>query len=108
MELQTIVSRELDPLEPGVVSITRFHGGETFNVIPSSVRMSGTIRALTTEVTDFLKRRVVEVSEAVAKANRCEAEVTFPPSAYPPTVNDASLWQFARDVATDMLAEDDG
>src|SRR5262249_53923474 len=46
-ELQTIVARELDPLDSGVVSITAIHGGEAFNVIPPSVHLLGTIRSLT-------------------------------------------------------------
>src|SRR5690625_3836958 len=73
--------------------------------MPREVRVRGTMRSLTEEGADFLQRRVTEVSEAVARANRCEAEVTFPGVAYPPTVNDDDLWRFARGVVEEMLGE---
>src|SRR4051812_19226754 len=57
-ELQTIVSRELDPMTPGVVSITTIHGGDAFNVIPPEVRLQGTIRSLTDHGLKFLQERV--------------------------------------------------
>lgn len=106
VELQTIVSRELNPLEPGVISVTTINAGEASNVIPQSVRMRGTIRSLTSAGSDFLKRRVTEIATHIAQANRCEAEVTFPGVGYPPTVNDAELWQFTQQVAGEMLGAD--
>lgn len=106
VELQTVVSRELNPLEPGVVSITSVRGGEAFNVIPPEVHLRGTIRSLTAEGAAFLQTRVAEIAEAVARANRCEAVVQFPGTGYPPTVNDESLWQFAQDVAGELLGSD--
>lgn len=103
VELQTIVSRELNPLEPGVISITSVRAGETPNVIPPEVHMRGTIRSLTAEGAAFLKTRVQEIVDGIARANRCEAVVKFPGVAYPPTVNDTRLWEFAQDVAGELL-----
>ncbi len=101
-ELQTIVSRELDPLDPGVVSITTVHGGETFNVIPTSVKMTGTIRSLTAKGMAFLEERVRSIATHVAAANRCEASVKFM-DAYPPTVIDAECWNVAKTLGREML-----
>ena len=61
-ELQTIVSRELDPQTPGVVSITTIHGVEAYNVIPQSVTMRGTMRALSVETLQQIQQRVVEIA----------------------------------------------
>lgn len=106
VELQTLVSRELNPLEPGVISITMVQGGEASNVIPQSVRLKGTIRSLTVEGMAFLQQRVRELATAIGRANRCDVEVQFPSIGYPPTVNDEALWEFSRDVAGELLGAD--
>lgn len=105
-ELQTIVSREVDPLESAVVTVASIHGGEAFNVIPSEVQMTGTIRSLTMDGLRFLQQRVREIATQVAAANRCDAVVTFPGNDYPPTVNDASCWNEARSLGAAMLGEE--
>lgn len=104
-ELQTIVSREVDPLDSGVVSITTINGGEAFNVIPPSVVIQGTIRSLTSNGMAFLKERVREIATHVAAANRCEAQVDFPGNDYPATVNDARCWELAQEIGRDLLGE---
>lgn len=106
VELQTLVARELNPLEPGVISITMVRAGETFNVIPPTVHMKGTIRSLTNEGTEFLQRRMKELALAIGQANRCDVQVDFPGVGYPPTVNAPTLWGFARTVAGEMLGDD--
>jgi IAA-amino acid hydrolase len=101
--LQTIVSRNTDPLEAAVVSVTTIHGGEAFNVIPMEVRLGGTIRSLTTKGLQALQARVRTVAAGVAAAHGCEARVDFPGHDYPATVNDAAAWDLTRTVAGDML-----
>lgn len=105
-ELQTIVSREVDPLDAGVVSITTMHAGEAYNVIPQEARLTGTIRSLTTAGMKFLQQRVREIAEHTAAAHRCSAKVEFPGNDYPPTVNDARLWDFAQTLGRQMLGDD--
>jgi len=104
-ELQTIISREVDPLQSGVVSITAVHGGEAFNVIPPSVEMWGTLRSLTTTGLEYIKTRVREIATLIAAANRCEAHVVFPDRDYPATVNDAYLWSVAKELGGSLLGE---
>lgn len=104
-ELQTIVSRELDPMTPGVVSITTIHGGEAFNVIPAEVRMQGTIRSLSTAGLRFLQERVRAIAEGTAAIHRCTATVTFPGEDYPATVNDADTWALVRQVGAGLVGE---
>jgi IAA-amino acid hydrolase len=102
-ELQTIVSREVDPLEPAVISVTTVHGGEAHNVIPQSVKMTGTVRSLSLPGLRFLQQRLREVAVQVAAANRCEAIVEYPGHDYPPVINDETCWGSARAMAGEML-----
>jgi IAA-amino acid hydrolase len=102
-ELQTIVSRELDPLNSGVISITTIHGGEAYNVIPETVQLRGTIRALDLETFDWLQNRVADIAKNVAAANACEAEVGFHGNPYPPTVNDGALWKNVQEFGGELL-----
>ncbi len=102
-ELQTIVSRELDPLHSGVVSITQVHAGEAYNVIPEAVHLRGTVRALSMETLRQIQKRVGEIADHVATANRCRADTTFPGNDYPPTVNDPHCWSFAQKVAAELI-----
>ncbi len=104
-ELQTIVAREVDPLEPAVISVTTIHGGAAFNVIPQSVTMQGTVRSLSMPGLRFLQQRVREVATQVAAANRCEATVSFPGHDYPPVLNDEKCWGSARAMGEEMLGE---
>ena len=104
--LQSIISRELDPLDSGVVSISAIHGGQAANVIPSEVKILGTIRSLTMEGLKKLQKRVKEISETVAKAHGCEAIVEYPGNDYPPTVNDGEMWQFAKEIGSEMLGKE--
>jgi IAA-amino acid hydrolase len=102
-ELQTLVSRETDPLDSAVVSITAIHGGQAHNVIPEVVEMKGTIRGLTMTMLQHLQTRIREVAGHVASANRCEVEVEFPGNDYPPTINDGESWKLAKKVGGDLL-----
>ena len=102
-ELQTVVSRERDPLEPGVLSVTTISGGSSYNVIPAEVRLAGTIRALTSSGLEFLQQRIREVADHVARANRCEARTTFPGPDLPPTRNDPRAWELARRIGTKLV-----
>lgn len=103
--LQTIISRELDPLVAGVISVTTVHGGSTYNVIPEEVRLTGTIRSLTLAGLKALQTRVTEVATNVAAAHRCTAEVSFPGNDYPPTDNDPHAWGLSQQIGRDLLGD---
>lgn len=99
LSLQTIVSRTLSPLESGVCSVTMINAGEAFNVIPDQVKLRGTIRALSTESLTKLREKVKVISQNVAEAHGCSVNITFWKDYYPPTINDADLWDFVQSVA---------
>ncbi len=105
VELQTIISRELDPLESGVISVTMMHGGEAYNVIPPSMEVQGTIRSLTMDGLKHLQSRVQEIATAIASANGCQAEVSFPGNDYPPTLNDEVCWEAGKTAGEEVLGE---
>ena len=91
--LQTIVSRNLEITEhAGIVTIGSIHGGLRSNIIPETVEMVGTIRALNTEMREQIHTRVREIAEGVALSMGATAEVQIPLSAsYPVTYNDPEL-----------------
>ncbi|KAH9622614.1 hypothetical protein KSS87_002663 [Heliosperma pusillum] len=104
VSLQHIISREADPLDSQVVTVGKFQGGEAFNVIPDSVTIGGTYRALLKESLLRLKQRIEEVITSQAAVQRCTATVNFSEGAlYPPTTNDDDLHTFFTRVATDMI-----
>lgn len=93
--LQTVVSREVDPQESAVVSVTKVLAGDAFNVIPAAATIGGTIRAMTTEGLDLLRKRILEITQSVAAAHRCTvSDAKFMPDPFSPTVNDEMLWQW--------------
>jgi amidohydrolase len=73
--LQSIISRSMNPTDIGVVSVTTIRGGDSYNVIPSSVEMRGTFRTFRTEVRELIVQRMHEISESVARAFGCTATI---------------------------------
>jgi IAA-amino acid hydrolase len=107
MNLQTIVSRTLSPLESGVCSITAFQSGDAFNVIPASALLRGTIRALSTETLLSLRDKVDHIVRSTAEVHHCNVTITYSPDFYPPTINDPDLFEsFSKDVGA--LVSDSG
>jgi hippurate hydrolase len=97
--LQSIVSRETDPLKSLVITVTTTHGGTAYNVIPNSVTMTGTVRTLLPETRDFAEKRLKEVAQATAQAHGALAEVIYH-RGYPVTVNHDNETDFAVGVAS--------
>ncbi len=100
--LQTVVSRTLHPCDAGVVSVTQFHGGEAWNVIPEEVVLRGTIRTFKPEVQDAVERAIERLCSGVAAANGAQIGVHFD-HRYPPTVNSAAEASFCQEVAAEVF-----
>lgn len=88
--LQTIVSREVDPSEQAVVTIGIIRAGDALNIIPETVEMQGTIRTFSHDVRKQVKKRVVEIAEMTAKTFRGECTVEFP-IGVPANINDETV-----------------
>lgn len=96
--VQAIVSRSLDPFAPRLISITHLEAGNTWNVIPESGMMQGTVRTLQEEDRQIIRRRFHEVIAGTAAAHGVEADVTWR-SGSPAVVNDGALCRLAREIA---------
>ncbi len=104
-QLQSVVARNVDPLEAAVVSICMFQAGHTDNVIPQHARLRGTARSLTPEVRALLQKRVQEVVEGTARLYGAKAEVNYS-IGYPVVVNDEDRTSFAASVAREIAGND--
>ncbi len=88
--LHTIVSRNIDPLEPVVISLGVFQAGTMYNVIPETARLEGTIRVFDEETLAIVRRRIEQIAQGVCAANGAEYKFTVAPSC-PPLVNDPAI-----------------
>jgi hippurate hydrolase len=100
--LQTIVSRNLDPLESAVLSVTMIEAGEADNVISQTAKITGTVRTLDGDVQDFIEARLNEIVPQFARSFGASAEIRYA-RGYPVTVNSADEADFAADVATEVV-----
>jgi amidohydrolase len=103
-QLQTWVSRRIDPLDSAVVSITKIEAGESFNAIPERASISGTCRALRADVADRLHHAIRRVACLVAEAHDARAEVNLTVG-YPCTENDPSAAAFMGQVMQEVVGE---
>jgi hippurate hydrolase len=104
---QSIVARNVGPLEAAVVSLCSIQSGHpgAYSVIPREARLVGTARSFSTEVQDMLEQRLTELSESTAKAFGAEAKVVYERT-YPATINSPAQTRFAGDVAAELVGED--
>lgn len=98
MALQTIISRNIHPIDPTVITVGAFHGGSASNIIPPSVDLTVGIRSFDPAVRDELERRIRLVAEHQAESYGMIAVIDYK-RFYPPTVNHAAETQFARRLA---------
>ena len=102
--LQSIVSRNVDPLKNAVVSVTTFNAGDAFNVIPQRAEMSGTVRTLEPEVLDLVEARMGVLVPRIAEAFGATATCRYERN-YPLTINHADQTEKAIAVARDVAGE---
>ncbi len=102
---QSIVSRNMDPLKPAVVSFGTIEGGTIYNIIPGEVRLTGTVRSFEPEIKNIAKKRIEEIAEGTAKAMGASVEFSYE-EGYPPLVNDETMANFVLDVAKRTLGKD--
>src|SRR6187401_2647807 len=96
--LQTIVSRNIHPLEAGVVSVTQVHGGDTWNVIPQEVVLRGTARSFRPDIQDLIERRMGEIVTGLASTFDMTATLRYE-RRYPATINTQAETQHALAAA---------
>jgi amidohydrolase len=104
-QLQSIVARNVDPLEAAVVSICMFQAGTTDNVIPQSAILRGTVRSLKPEIRDLVQKRLQEIVEGTAKLYGAKASVKYH-RGYPVLNNHEQQTEFAASVASEIAGKD--
>jgi amidohydrolase len=98
--LQTIVSRNVDPLQAAVVSATQVHAGDSWNVVPDTCTIRGTTRWFDNGIGDAIERRVCELSQQQAAAFGCEASIRYE-RRFPAMINNPAAARLVRSVASD-------
>ncbi len=101
--LHSIVSRNIDPLQPAVLTVAQINGGTALNVIAETATVAGTARSFSPEVRSLIERRIREISDLVARTFGASASVEWRPG-YPVTINDAAKSRFAAGVASEIAS----
>ncbi len=96
--LQSIVSRNVKPLESAVVTVGKVEGGTAFNIIPESVILEGTVRTFDEETHALIEERIKEITRGICRAMGCNADIEYLHMNYA-TVNDKNLAKIGREVA---------
>jgi len=102
VSLQSIVSRNVPPVATAVLSVTRIHAGDAYNVIPQTATLGGTVRAFSNEVMTLVEAALRRVARGTADAFGASAEVDFR-ALFAPTVNDAAEAEFAARICTELV-----
>src|SRR5262249_42207570 len=103
--LQTLVSRETNPLQAAVVTVGRIHGGDVRNVIPNEVLLQGTVRTFDQTLREAMPRRLERLAQGVCAAFGGEARLVYR-FASPPLINDAAMADLVRSAAREVVGEE--
>lgn len=103
--LQSIVTRNRNPYDPAVLSITQIHAGSADNVIPDTAELRGTVRTFTEETLDIIEQRIRELVHSISEGYGCTADFTFDRK-YPPTINHPNETAFSVQVLKDLVGPD--
>ncbi len=102
--LQSIVSRNVDPLESAVLSVTAINAGKAFNVIPQEATFLGTVRTLKPEIRDLVEKRFAEIVNSFVAAHGAKADIVYE-RGYPVTFNHDAQTDFASQVARQIVGD---
>ncbi len=103
-QMQSLISRELSPTRPGVLSVCQINGGTANNIIPEKVSMKGTARFINEEERDHIAGRLIELTETIGKARGADIHCDYE-RGYPVLLNDTEFTQFFNRCAADVVGE---
>lgn len=103
--LQSIISRTLNPIHPGVISIGKIESGTTFNIIPDSAKIYGTVRALTPETVKIMREQIVQLTAGICASFGASGEVNYFLGT-PPLVNDLNNSKFVEKVIQESFGKE--
>ncbi|MCK5828835.1 MAG: amidohydrolase [Methylococcales bacterium] len=106
--LQTVVSRNINPADPAVLSITQIHGGNTWNAIPDSVVLRGTYRCFNSNIQQLIKEKLMQIVESIAQGFNLSTQININPenAGYPVTSNSEEETAIAIEVAQALVGID--
>ncbi|MEL6217495.1 MAG: amidohydrolase, partial [Pseudomonadota bacterium] len=102
-QLQSVVSRLVNPREPAVISVTAFNAGDTHNVIPGTAVLRGTTRCYDASTGETIRTEMARLVSSVAEAHGCEGTLWHGPVPYPATINDGAQARFVHNVMSELL-----
>ncbi|MFC7063445.1 M20 metallopeptidase family protein [Halobacillus seohaensis] len=105
LNLQQIVSRQVDPLKPAVVSVTSFNGGEGFNVIPDKVKITGTARTFDEDVRDWVEESIEKIAASTCSGFGASVKFNYV-RGYPAVVNDPAETRRVKKIATELFGDE--
>jgi hippurate hydrolase len=103
--LQSIVARNVRPIDTVVLSVTKIHAGDAYNVIPEKATLGGTVRCFSSATMQLVEERMRRIAESVAAGFGATASLDFR-NLFPPLVNDADETRFIADAAAEVVGED--
>ncbi|MGB1920546.1 MAG: M20 aminoacylase family protein [Candidatus Puniceispirillaceae bacterium] len=103
--LQTLISRQLNPFDQAVLSLTKLEAGSAFNVIPKMATVGGTLRSMKADTREAFLEQIETIAKSAAKVTGCEVSMELRPG-YPPTVNHEADALFAQGVISEVLGPD--
>jgi hippurate hydrolase len=103
--LQAVITRNKSPIDAAVLSITQIHAGSTFNVIPDSAWIAGTVRTFSLDVLNLIEERMRSIAQGTASVHGCSIKFDFTRQS-PPTVNDPDQTAFAVEVMRDIVGKE--
>ena len=102
---QSIVSRYIDPQEPVVLSVTQFHGGDAYNVIPNEIEMKGTVRCFSSKVQESIENQMEQITSSICSAYGADYELAYE-RRYPATINTAEEVTISEKVAKNISGDE--
>jgi amidohydrolase len=100
--LQTIVARNVNPIESAVVTVGQFQAGTAHNVIADTAILTGTVRYFNPELTDFFHQRIDAIVSGICASHGATYQLDYT-KLYPPVINDPKITELVRSVATDLV-----
>jgi amidohydrolase len=100
--LQTIVARNVNPLDSAVVTVGQLHAGSARNIIADTAKMSGTVRYFNPELDGYLGKRIEQIIDGICQSQGARYEFDYR-QLYPPVINDAKIAELVRSVASDVV-----
>jgi len=102
---QSIISRNINPIEAGVITVGNVQAGTTYNIIPDSARLIGTIRALTPQTVDIIQTKMVKLTEGICQAFGAKGKVRFIVGT-PPLINDPNESRFVENIVCQEFGQE--